>query len=102
MQRSAYSELAGIPVAWLGLGAYAAVLASALSTRPWAAAAGAAIALGGLIFSVYLFVVQAAVLDAFCTWCLASDVVMAALAALTLTRLLRAPTSSEGTGIAPP
>ena len=88
VQRSRYAELVGIPVAWLGLGAYVVLLTTALGTRPLAVAAGAAVALGGLAFSLYLVAVQFAVIDAFCQWCLASDAVMAALAVLTVARLL--------------
>jgi uncharacterized membrane protein len=39
-------------------------------------------ALAGTIFSAYLFGVQALELHAFCAWCLASDVVITAVAAL--------------------
>jgi uncharacterized membrane protein len=97
VQRSSYAELAGIPVAWLGLGAYVALLVTALIDRPVAAAAGAAIALGGLAFSLYLVVVQVAVIDAFCLWCLASDGVMTALAVLAVARVLL---SAEGSTVA--
>jgi uncharacterized membrane protein len=45
------------------------------------------LALGGLAFSVYLIFVQVFAIGAFCQWCLASDVVMALLAAATLARL---------------
>jgi uncharacterized membrane protein len=91
VQRSRYAELLGIPVAWLGLGAYVVLLVTALSTRSLAVAAGAAVALGGLAFSLYLLVVQLAVIDAVCQWCVASDVVMAALAVLTVVRVLAFP-----------
>lgn len=87
MQSSEYAELAGIPVAWLGLAAYLALLGSAVSARVEAAGAAAAVALGGLLFSAYLLVVQLAVIDAVCVWCLASDAVMALLAGVTVLRL---------------
>ena len=48
---------------------------------------GAVLALGGLVFSVYLVFVQAFAIGAFCQWCLASDLVMALLAAATVARL---------------
>jgi uncharacterized membrane protein len=38
---------------------------------------------------VYLIYVQAALIDAFCQWCLASDVVIALLALMTSLRLVR-------------
>jgi uncharacterized membrane protein len=90
VQHSKYSKIAGVPVALLGLLAYVAIFATALSRSELAKAAGAAIALGGLVFAVYLIYVQAALIDAFCQWCLASDVVIALLAFVTSLRLLRA------------
>jgi uncharacterized membrane protein len=89
VQASRYSEILGIPVAVLGLAAYAAIFATVLTAREVAQAAGAAIAVAGTVFSAYLLYVQLAVIDALCQWCLASDTVMAALAAATLLRLLR-------------
>jgi uncharacterized membrane protein len=90
VQHSKYSKIAGVPVALLGLLAYVAIFVTALSRSELAKAAGAAIALGGLVFAVYLVYVQAALIDAFCQWCLASDVVIALLAFATSLRLLRA------------
>lgn len=89
VQSSRYAEIAGVPVAVLGLAAYAAVLASALRAGPLAAAAGAAIAVGGVLFSAYLLAIQLAVIDAVCQWCLASDAVMLLLALATGERLRR-------------
>jgi uncharacterized membrane protein len=88
VQESEYAELAGIPVALLGLVAYAIVLALILWDAPLARLGAAALALTGLLFSGFLLVVQAFVIDAFCVWCLANDVVIApALALLTALRL---------------
>jgi uncharacterized membrane protein len=89
VQHSKYAKIVGVPVAVLGLGAYLAVFATALSSRVEAAAIGAAIALGGLAFAVYLIVIQVAVIDAICQWCLASDAILAVLAVLTVERLRR-------------
>jgi uncharacterized membrane protein len=89
VQSSNYAELVGVPVAVLGLAAYVAILASVLLRGPAAALAGAALAAAGLAFAVYLLAVQAFVLDAYCTWCLASDAVLAALAVLTAIRAAR-------------
>jgi uncharacterized membrane protein len=88
VQESEYAEIAGIPVALLGLLAYAVLLALILWDTPLARLAAAALALTGLLFSGYLLVVQAFVIEAFCIWCLANDVVIApALAVLTAARL---------------
>jgi uncharacterized membrane protein len=89
VQNSKYAELFGVPVAVLGLATYAVVFATALLRVPAAALTGAAVALAGLAFALYLLAVQAFVLDAYCTWCLASDAVLAALAILTTIRAAR-------------
>lgn len=89
VQHSKYAKAAGVPVAVLGLVAYLAVFATALSGRIEAAAIGAAIVLGGLAFGIYLIVIQVAVIDAICQWCLTSDAILAVLAVLTAERLRR-------------
>jgi len=88
VQSSEYSELAGVPVALLGLVAYAVVLALIVWDAPLARLGAAALALVGLLFGAYLLVIQLFVIDAVCIWCLANDVVIApALAVLTALRL---------------
>jgi uncharacterized membrane protein len=88
VQESEYAEIAGIPVALLGLGAYAVLLALVVFDGPSARLAAAMLALVGLVFSMYLLALQLFVIDAVCAWCLANDVVIAPLlAALTALRL---------------
>jgi uncharacterized membrane protein len=88
VQESRYAEIAGIPVALLGLVAYTAILSLVVWDAPIARLAAASISLVGLLFSMYLLVVQLFVIDAICIWCLANDVVIApALAVLTGLRL---------------
>jgi uncharacterized membrane protein len=87
VQSSDYAEVLGIPVAVLGLVGYAAILVTAFLPGESARLAGAALALGGLVFSVYLIFVQIFPIGAFCVWCLASDLVMFLLAAATVARL---------------
>jgi uncharacterized membrane protein len=87
VQSSKYAELVGVPVAALGLGAYLAIVATALRAGPAPAAIGAALALAGVAFSAYLFVIQAFVLEAFCLWCLLSDAVMLVLVVAAVLRL---------------
>jgi uncharacterized membrane protein len=91
VQESEYAEILGLPVPVLGLAGYLAIFATALFRGEMARLVGAALALGGLAFSVYLIFVQIFAIEAFCQWCLASDVVMALLAVATLLRLRRAP-----------
>jgi uncharacterized membrane protein len=88
VQSSSYATIAEVPVAALGLGAYGTLLVLLVRDGPVARLAAAAIALAGLLFSMYLLVVQLFVIDAVCVWCLANDVVIApALAVLTALRL---------------
>jgi uncharacterized membrane protein len=87
VQSSEYAEILGLPVPVLGLAGYLAIFATALFRGETARLLGAALALGGLAFSVYLVLVQVFAIEAFCQWCLASDVVMALLAVAALARL---------------
>jgi uncharacterized membrane protein len=102
VQSSRYAEVAGIPVAVLGLAAYAAIFATAFSTSELARAGAAAIALGGAAFSAYLLYVQFALIEELCQWCLVSDAVIGLLAIATLLRLAAAdelrPTSVPASG----
>jgi uncharacterized membrane protein len=86
VQSSRYAELAGVPVAALGLAGYVALALTAAFRGDLWRAAGVALALGGLGFAVYLIYVQVAVLDALCQWCLASDAVLALLVVATVAR----------------
>jgi uncharacterized membrane protein len=88
VQESEYAEVAGVPVALLGLGAYAVMLGLVAWDTPTARLGAAMLALVGLVFSMYLLALQLFVIDAVCVWCLANDVVIAPLlAVLTALRL---------------
>jgi uncharacterized membrane protein len=88
VQESRYAELVGVPVALLGLLAYAAVLALVIWDAPVARTLAGAIALSAAGFALYLLVLQAFVIDAWCVWCLVNDlVVVPLLAVLTAVRL---------------
>jgi uncharacterized membrane protein len=102
VQHSKYAKAAGVPVALLGLIAYLTVFATSLSARVEAAAIGAAIVLGGLAFGIYLIVIQVAVIEAVCQWCLASDAILAALALLSAEHLRRVAGRPHGSSGKPP
>ncbi len=87
VQSSKYSEVAGIPVAVIGLAGYLSILASAFVRGEPGAAIGAALSLVGFVFAVYLIYVQWALIEAFCMWCLISDVVMFLLLVVSALRL---------------
>jgi uncharacterized membrane protein len=96
VQQSSYSEIVGIPVAVLGLVAYATVLVLLVWDSPAARLGAATIALVGLLFSIYLLLLQLFVIDAICVWCVANDVVVApALAVLTGLRLRATPAEAS-------
>jgi uncharacterized membrane protein len=91
VQTSQWSEVAGVPVALLGLLGYAGILVAVLfvpGENGLLAAAGQAVV--GLGFSAYLTYREVFTIDAICIWCVASALLMAALAAITVLRLLRA------------
>ena len=88
VQHSSYSELGGVPVALLGLVAYLVLLASAFVRGAPAAAAAAVVSLGGFAFAAWLVYVQGWILDAWCAWCLTSDVVLGLLVCACAWRLL--------------
>ena len=76
---SPYSEIAGVPVALLGVGGYATLLALNLwdlATRGrWTILSNTAIfllSLAGLLFSAYLTYIELFVLRAICQWCVVS------------------------------
>ncbi len=88
VQESEYAEIAGVPVALLGLVAYSVVVGLIAWDAPGARLGAAMIAFVGVVFSLYLLALQFFVIDALCFWCLANDVVIApALAVLTALRL---------------
>ena len=89
VQTSEYAELAGIPVAVLGLIGYVLILGSLWVPGDGGKLAGAVLALSGFGFSAYLTYRELFTIDAICQWCVASAVVMTALAALTVWRLVR-------------
>lgn len=91
VQSSEYAELVGVPVALIGLIGYLAVLgALAVPGEPGRLLA-AFLTLVGVGFSGYLTYLELAVIHAVCQWCVASALVMAALAGVSIARLLRDP-----------
>ena len=91
VQQSDYAELAGLPVALLGLIGYAGILLTLLRDDESARAATVFLALVGAGFSAWLTYVKVFELDAICIWCVASAVCMLALAGLSAARMLGAP-----------
>lgn len=95
VQNSTYSTLLGLPVSLWGFGLYVLVLWSAITMPPrlkrWQRLAW--LSTIGLGISLYLTITGLVALDAWCVWCMASQVTMIALFA---TVMLRRPESAPG------
>jgi uncharacterized membrane protein len=89
VQSSSYAELAGVPVAVLGLIGYVAILLSLLLPREESALAAAFISLVGFGFSMYLTWAELFRIHAICQWCVASATVMTILMIVSVARVLR-------------
>jgi uncharacterized membrane protein len=89
VQSSPWSELAGVPVAVLGLAGYLAILLSLVLPEDPGRSVAALLSLVGAGFSAWLTYVEIAKIEAICQWCVASAVIMALLAVVSVTRLLR-------------
>jgi uncharacterized membrane protein len=104
VQSSRWSEVAGVPVALLGLIGYAGILAALFVPGEAGLMAAAGQAVVGAGFSAYLTYREVFTIDAICIWCVASALLMATLAVLTVLPLLRAdpsagaPPAPRGTG----
>lgn len=95
VNQSVYAELAGIPIALLGAGAYLAMLAVAFAEKPRLLSPNTVttilfgISLSGTLYSAYLTYVELFVLRAICSWCVLSALAMTAIFVLVLIRLRR-------------
>jgi uncharacterized membrane protein len=89
VQTSRYAEISGIPVAALGLAAYAALLLSAALRGVAGVLAGIFVALVGTLFSAYLTWLEVSVIQAICQWCVASAVLMVLALVLSISRFRR-------------
>ncbi|HEV2150430.1 MAG TPA: vitamin K epoxide reductase family protein [Longimicrobiaceae bacterium] len=97
VQASKYAYFLGVPVAVWGIGAYGALLLLALAgvqprwVRSRGVAAGLfAMAAAGVAFSAYLTYLEAAVIHAWCRWCVASAVLITLIFLLSLPGLRQA------------
>jgi uncharacterized membrane protein len=89
VQTSEYAALFGVPVALLGLCGYLALLASLALPDELGRLVAAFVSITGAAFSLYLTWVELAELHALCQWCVASALLMIALAIVSSARLAR-------------
>ena len=103
VQTSRYSELAGVPVALIGLIGYVAILASLLAPEGERTRfATAALTLGGFAFSVYLTYREVFSIHAICEECVSSAVIMAIMMCLSIWRFLRGDVNAGAGALATP
>jgi uncharacterized membrane protein len=102
VQQSVYSEIAGVPIALLGLLAYAALLALTLwrgrapdAMEEYLPLAIFGISLAGVLYSAYLTYLELFVIYAVCRWCLSSAFIITAIFLLSLPDLKGEAVSSE-------
>lgn len=86
VQLSPYAQIAGIPVAFFGVVGYLAILAVSLAglheplnRRRWPTDAIVVFSGIGVAFSGYLTYLEAAVIHAWCRWCIVSAVIVAGI-----------------------
>ncbi|MEX1023161.1 MAG: vitamin K epoxide reductase family protein, partial [Dehalococcoidia bacterium] len=89
VQSSEYADVAGVPVAVLGLAMYLVLLGLTAARRLTSVDARLrldvwtfAVALSGTLFSAYLTYLELFVIEAICAWCVASALVVTAIAVL--------------------
>src|SRR5512133_3421533 len=98
---SRYSEVNGIPVAVIGVGGYAAILALLfLEQRPGFFQENGTMMVFGIsllvfLFTLYLIVVEIFFIKAYCPFCLTSQAVMTIIFILSVTRLVKQPQFQE-------
>jgi uncharacterized membrane protein len=87
VQESAYSEVAGVPVAALGIVAYAALLATAFLAGELGRIGGLFTGLVGAGFSGWLTYVEFGIVEAVCSWCVVSAALMGLALILIVARM---------------
>jgi uncharacterized membrane protein len=103
VNNSQYAEIAGIPIAILGAGAYLAIILLLwLENRgefwiEYSPIIVFGISLAGVLYSAYLTYIEIFVLRAICPYCVISAVILVLLLALTTIRLIKGPESLRAT-----
>lgn len=96
VNNSLYAKIYGVPVAFIGLAGYLLLLGLALAaletegdTRRGLVALGFVFALGGVAYSAYLTYIELYVIEAICSWCVASAIIITLLAVVGIVTLWR-------------
>ncbi|HYL79909.1 MAG TPA: vitamin K epoxide reductase family protein [Candidatus Acidoferrum sp.] len=96
VNNSLYAKIYGVPVAFIGLAGYLLLLGLSLAaleteggTRRRLVALGLVLALGGVAFSAYLTYIELYILEAVCSWCVASATIITLVAVVGSVNLRR-------------
>ena len=96
VNNSLYSKFLGIPVSFIGLVAYHVLLALAVAAlrtdgrvQRQMLLLSLLFSIGGVGFSVYLTYIEIYVIEALCSWCVASAIIITLLAILGVVNVLR-------------
>lgn len=95
VQKSAYADTYGLPVGVTGFLGYVAMLAVLILedqvklAATYGRTAVLCMALFGVIFSIYLSLIEGTVLNAWCQWCIASAITITILFVVSVVRLNR-------------
>jgi uncharacterized membrane protein len=101
VQSSSYAELAGVPVALLGLIGYLGIIAALLFLPDETGRLVVAfLALVGFGFSMYLTWAELFRIHAICQWCVGSATIMTLLAIVSVIRLVRVEDEPRGAPVA--
>jgi uncharacterized membrane protein len=95
VQKSEYSELGGVPVAWLGLAAYVGLLVAAILPGQLGRALGLFTAVVSFGFSAWLTYAELVIIEAVCAWCVTSAVLVTLALVITILRAA-SPSPSPG------
>jgi len=87
VQGSRYSELAGVPVAWLGIAAYLGIIVAAAMPGIQGALLGLFVTVLSVGLSGWLTYVELAIIKEVCAWCVISAILTVIAFGLSLTRL---------------
>jgi uncharacterized membrane protein len=97
VQTSIYSDLAGVPVALIGLLGYIAIMTSLLAPENETTRfATVALTVVGFGFSAYLTYRELFSIHAICEWCVSSAIIMTLLMCLAVWRFLRGGVPARG------
>jgi uncharacterized membrane protein len=103
VNNSVYSTLYGVPICFIGLAGYLLLLALAIAAlrtdgrvQRRTLLLSLLLSLGGVGFSVYLTYIEVYVIEALCSWCVASAIIITLLAIVGAVSLWRATPREAG------